>query len=31
MVAEPMARGINAQINREMYSANHYLSLAVQA
>ena len=31
MISEQMARGINAQINREMYSANFYLALAAQA
>lgn len=31
MISERMARGLNAQINRELYSANFYLSLAAQA
>jgi ferritin len=31
MISEQMARGLNAQINRELYSANFYLSLAAQA
>ncbi|EGV32176.1 Ferritin Dps family protein [Thiorhodococcus drewsii AZ1] len=31
MISEEMANRINAQINREMYSANFYLSLSAQA
>ncbi|EXJ16442.1 ferritin [Imhoffiella purpurea] len=31
MISEEMASRINAQINREMYSANFYLSLSAQA
>lgn len=31
MISEEMARRINVQINREMYSSNFYLALAAQA